>query len=202
MTRSILQQVRPAIILLIVFTVITGVAYPAVITGIAQVFFSHQANGSLIKNAQGQVIGSELIGQNFSNPAYFWGRPSAAGANGYDAAASSGSNLGPTSQKLHDEAAQRAAEIRQASGLPADAVVPEELVVASASGLDPDISPDAAYFQASRVSKVRGLTEDQVNRLIKQHVKGRTLGFLGEPRVNVLELNMALDTLAPLKQGT
>ena len=195
MTRSIVQQARPAIMILVALTLLTGLAYPLVVTGLAQVLFSHQANGSLITNSQGQVIGSSLIGQNFSDPTYFWGRPSAAGQNGYDASASGATNLGPTSQKLHDDAAQRAAALRQASGLPADAAVPEELVVASASGLDPDISPAAAAFQVPRVAQARGLSQDQVRALVKQNTTGRTLGFLGEPRVNVLKLNLALDRL-------
>jgi potassium-transporting ATPase KdpC subunit len=195
MLRSTLTTLRPALALTLILMVITGIAYPLAITGVAQVLFPHQANGSLMKDAQGQTIGSALIGQGFTATNYFWGRPSVAGANGYDATSSGGSNLGPTSKKLHDEVAARATALRQASGLPADAVVPAELVTASASGLDPDISPSAANFQVARVAKARGLPEATLYALISRQTTGRTLGFLGEPRVNVLKLNEALDAL-------
>lgn len=193
MIRSTLMTLRPALLLTLILVVITGLAYPLAITGVAQLLFPHQANGSLIGNGQGQTIGSALIGQDFSSLNYFWGRPS---VNNYDAMASGGSNLGPTSKKLHDEVQARAVALRQASGLPADAVVPAELVTASASGLDPDISPAAANFQVPRVANERGLPEATLYALIKQKTTGRTFGFLGEPRVNVLRLNLALDALA------
>jgi len=193
MTRTALTFLRPALLLTLILIVITGLAYPLAITGAAHVLFPQQANGSLIENGQGQTIGSALIGQNFSNPNYFWGRPS---VNDYNAMASGGSNLGPTSKKLHDEVEARAVALRQASGLPADAVVPAERVTASASGLDPDISPAAANFQVPRVARVRGLPEATLYTLIKQQTTGRTLGILGEPRVNVLQLNRALDALS------
>jgi K+-transporting ATPase ATPase C chain len=193
---TILQQLRPAILMVIVFTVVTGLAYPLAVTGIAQVVFPGASDGSIVKDASGNVIGSSIIGQSFSDPKYFWGRPSAAG-DGYDAANSGGSNLGPTSEKLRELVQQRAEALRKASNLPADALVPAELVTASASGLDPNISPDAARFQASRIAQARGLPADQVLKLIDDHTDGRTLGFMGEPKVNVLELNMALDALKP-----
>ncbi len=188
------KQTVISLIMLIALTIMVGIIYPLVITGLAQLFFPHQANGSLITQ-NGKVIGSELIGQNFASPRYFHGRPSAAGQNGYDASNSSGSNLGPTSKVLMTQIATLAAQVRQQNGMPPDAPVPADLVTMSASGLDPDISPDSALLQVPRVAKARNLPEDQVRSLVAAHVEGRQWGFLGEPRVNVLELNLALDKL-------
>jgi K+-transporting ATPase ATPase C chain len=188
------KQAVISLVMLIMFTVLGGLVYPLVITGLAQLFFPHQANGSLITQ-NGKIVGSELIGQNFASLRYFHGRPSAAGQNGYDASNSSGSNLGPTSKVLMDTINKNAQQVRQENGLPPDAQVPADLVTASASGLDPDISPGSAFLQAPRVAKARNLPEDQVHALVASHVEGRQWGFLGEPRVNVLELNLALDKL-------
>jgi K+-transporting ATPase ATPase C chain len=190
---DIARQIRPAIVAFLALTLITGVAYPLVITGIAQALFSAQAHGSLVTKADGTIIGSTLIGQSFADPKYFHPRPSAAGADGYDAGASSGSNLGPTNQKLIDAVRERAAAFREENGLPEDALVPVDAVTTSASGLDPDISLANASLQVARVAKARGLTEGEVRAAIERLAQRPFLGFIGTPRVNVLLLNLALD---------
>ena len=190
---SLWQHTRTAILMVIVLTVLLGIVYPLAMTGLSQLMFPGQANGSLVRDSAGNVVGSALLGQNFSNPEYFHPRPSAAGTDGYDATSSGGSNLGPTNQKLIDTARDRATAYREENGLAAEAPVPVDAVTASASGLDPDISPANALIQAGRVAKTRNLTEDQVRTLVNQYTEGRSLGILGEPRVNVLRLNLALD---------
>jgi K+-transporting ATPase ATPase C chain len=194
---ELIRQLRPAIVALVLFSLLTGVVYPLVITGIAQVALPEQANGSLVRDEAGTVVGSELIGQPFASPGYFHPRPSAAG-DGYDASISSGSNLGPTSADLLAAVEERAAAYRAENNLPADALVPVDAVTASASGLDPHISIANALLQLPRVATARGLSEEQVRELIDAHTAGRSLGLLGEPGVNVLMLNLALDEAAPL----
>ncbi|EGW39447.1 potassium-transporting ATPase subunit KdpC [Desulfosporosinus sp. OT] len=189
-----LKTMSRALMLLIVMTLLTGIAYPLLITGIAQAIFPKQANGSLSYQGD-ELIGSVLIGQSFSDPRYFQGRPSAAGTNGYDATKSGGSNLGPTNKALLAEVAKRAEQVRIDNGLTPNAPVPSDLVTASASGLDPDISPEAARIQVARIAKARNLSVQKVQSLVEQYTEGRQFGFLGEPRVNVLRLNRALDSL-------
>ncbi len=194
---EITRQLRPALVALLVFTLLTGLVYPLVMTGLAQVIFGDQANGSLIRDESGNVVGSRLIGQPFSSEAYFHSRPSAAG-DGYDGSASSGSNLGPTSADLHASVAERVAAYREVNGLADDALVPVDAVTASGSGLDPHISIANALLQLPRVADARGISEDEVRSLVEEHTDGRFLGILGEPGVNVLELNLALDEVAPI----
>jgi len=194
------SQLRPAILMLLIFTVITGVIYPLVVTGIAQVVFPHQANGSLIVTAGGKTYGSELIGQQFDDPKYFWGRLSATGDFPYNAfnaetlTGSSGSNYGPLNPALMD-AVQARIDALKAADPGNTALIPVDLVTASGSGLDPDISVAAALYQVHRVATARGLDEVDVKALVDKHIEGRQFGFLGEPRVNVLLLNLALDGL-------
>jgi potassium-transporting ATPase KdpC subunit len=185
--------IRPAIVLFLIMTVITGVAYPLVVTGIAQVAFPAQANGSLIEK-NGQAVGSRVIGQSFSDPKYFWSRPSATSPQPYNGVASSGSNQGPLNPALTDAIKSRIDTLHAADPTNT-APVPVDLVTASASGLDPDISVAAAEYQAARVARVRGIAADAVRALVAKHTQGRFLGVIGEPRVNVLELNLALDGL-------
>jgi K+-transporting ATPase ATPase C chain len=184
------EHIRPAIVMIVLFTVLTGLVYPLAMTGIAQVIAPDSANGSIVI-VDGKAVGSQLVGQMFTKDNYFWPRPSAAGDKGYDGASSSGSNFGPTSPKL-------IARIKsEAARYPGDGAVPGDAVTASGSGLDPHISPENAHRQAARVAKARGVSVDEVNALINAHTEGRVLGFIGEPRVNVLALNMALDAGSP-----
>jgi potassium-transporting ATPase KdpC subunit len=192
-----MKNLLTAVLMTIVTTVLFGLAYPLVVTGLAQVIFPDNANGQLIRGADGTVIGSRLIGQPFVSPGYFRSRPSAAGANGYDAAASSGSNLGPTNQKLIDRVK---GDVEKLQAENPDKPVPVDLVTTSGSGLDPNITPAAAEFQAPRVARERGMSEDEVRRMISEHTEGRQFGVLGEPRVNVLELNLALDEKHPMRK--
>jgi len=188
MRRALLVSLRMAVVTI----VLTGLIYPLVVWGFGAVLFPKQAAGSLITDAGGSVIGSSLIGQSFTADKYFQPRPSAAGTNGYDAMSSSFSNLGPTSKALMLAVRKRVADVANADGA-TNGSVPVDMVTSSASGLDPDISPDNAALQVARVAKARGLSVDAVKQLVAQHTRGRDLGFLGEPRVNVLELNLALD---------
>ena len=196
-----LKMLRQSVIALVALTLITGIIYPLAVTGIARGVFPHKANGSLIVR-DGTAIGSSLIGQPFSDPKYFWSRPSATSPEPYNGAASSGSNLGPTNPVLLKAVKERIAALRAAD--PGNtAPVPVDLVTASGSGLDPDISPAAAYYQAGRVARVRGLSLQQVEGLIGRFIQGRQVGVLGDPRVNVVQLNLALDSLAkPVASGS
>jgi potassium-transporting ATPase KdpC subunit len=196
-----LKQIRPAIMMLVAFTLLLGIAYPLAMTEIAQIIFPHQANGSLLYDKDGKVIGSELIGQNFVSDKYFHGRLSAINGTDssgksvptpYDASNSYASNLGPTSKALIDRVTGDAAKLKAENNQP----VPVDLVTSSASGLDPDVTPAGAYFQVARVAKARNLPEDKVRQLVSDHIEGRFLGLFGEPHVNVLKLNLALDALA------
>lgn len=177
--------------MILIMTVILGIIYPLLVTGVAQVVFPRQANGSIIYHDD-RAVGSELIGQNFNGPKYFHGRPSAAG-NGYDAAASAGSNLGPTNPELVKRVVEQGKKIRIENNLSQDQKIPVDLLTASASGLDPHISPEAAYLQAERVAVGRKVSLEKVNAIVEKHIEKRQFGFLGEPRVNVLQLNLALD---------
>jgi len=192
-----LEQLLPALRIVLVLTVLTGMLYPALVTGIAQAIFPKQANGSLIE-VNGRVIGSELLGQKFSKPEYFQGRPSAAG-DGYDAANSSAFNFGPTNQKLVDRIKADAEKFHKENP-EFSGPIPADLLTASASGLDPHLSPASAAAELPRVAKARGVSPAQVQELLDRHTESRQLGFLGEPRVNVLKLNLALDSTYPVKR--
>jgi K+-transporting ATPase ATPase C chain len=191
-------QIAPAFKMMLVLTVLTGLIYPGVVTGLCQILFPSKANGSLIV-VNGQVVGSELIGQNFKKPEYFQPRPSAAGNDGYDPTASGASNYGPTNQKLIDRVRDSVAAFRK-SNPDYTGPIPADLVTASGSGLDPEISPASADAQAQRIAKARGVAVRQVLDLVAKHTTGRDLGFLGEPRVNVLEINLALDLSLPRRR--
>lgn len=192
-----MKNLKTAVLMTMVTTVILGLIYPLVVTGLAQVIFPDKANGQLIRAADGTVIGSRIIGQPFSSPQYFHSRPSAAGATGYDAAASSGSNLGPTNQKLVDRVK---ADVERLQAENPGKRVPVDLVTTSASGLDPHITPAAAEFQIPRIARERSVSQEQLRSLVSNHTEGRQFGFLGEARVNVLELNLDLDQRFPAKK--
>jgi potassium-transporting ATPase KdpC subunit len=191
-----MKNLITAILMTIVTTILLGLVYPLVVTGLAQVIFPDQANGQLIRGSDGTIVGSRLIGQPFSSPGYFRSRPSAAGASGYDAGASSGSNLGPTNQKLIDRVK---ADVEKLQAENPGKPVPIDLVTTSASGLDPHVSLAAADFQLPRVARERGISEDELRSIVAAHTEGRQFGFLGEPRVNVLELNLDLDNRRPMR---
>jgi K+-transporting ATPase ATPase C chain len=189
-----LKHFKPAVILFVIFTVLTGVVYPAVVTGLAQLLFPNQANGSLMTSSNGKATGSSLIGQPFSNPGHFWGRPSATGPFPYNAGASSGSNLGPTHPALADAVKARI-EALKAADPDNKLVVPIDLVTASGSGLDPHISPAAAEYQINRVAKARHIPAEKLRTVVADNTEARQWGMFGEPRVNVLALNLALDAI-------
>ena len=191
------KNLLTAVLITVVTTVLFGLIYPLAVTGLAQALFPDKANGQLIKRADGSVVGSRIIGQPFSSPGYFRSRPSAAGNAGYDAGASSGSNYGPTNQKLIDRVK---ADVGKAQAENPGVPVPADLVTTSASGLDPHISPAAAEFQVLRVARERGVSEDDVRRIVAAHTEGRQFGFFGEPVVNVLELNLDLDERKPVRR--
>jgi K+-transporting ATPase ATPase C chain len=193
MTSEVAREFRPAIVLFVLLTIITGILYPLAVTGVAAVTFPNQAAGSLIVK-DGKPVGSRLIGQAFDDPKYFWGRPSATGPYGYNAGASAGSNLGPLNEALETAVKVRVASLKSADSDQQESP-PVDLVTASGSGLDPHISPAAAYYQVRRVARARGLSEERVHEMVAEHTEGRTFGVLGEPRVNVLLLNLALDEL-------
>ena len=192
-----MKHLATAVLMTIVTTILLGLIYPLVVTGLAQVIFPDQANGSLIKSGDGTVIGSRLIGQPFSSPGYFRSRPSAAGPHGYDAASSGGSNLGPTSQKLIDRVM---GDVEKLQAENPGKRVPIDLVTTSGSGLDPHISPAAAEFQIPRVARERGITEEELRQIVGAHTSARQFGFLGEPTVNVLELNLELNHGYPMRR--
>jgi K+-transporting ATPase ATPase C chain len=192
MTTFLRHRLWPAIALLLAMTILLGLIYPLVVTAIAQVAFPSQANGSFVVTADGRTIGSSLIGQSFSDPKYFWGRPSAAGADGYDGSASAGSQLGPTNADLIDRISEQVDALRAANG---DKPIPVDMVTTSASGLDPDISPASADYQVARVAQARAVSEADVRAAVARHTEQPMLGFLGQPRVNVLLLNLDLDGL-------
>ncbi len=192
-----MKNLITAVLMTVVTTILLGLIYPLAVTGLAQVIFPDKANGQLIRGSDGTLIGSRLIGQPFSSPGYFRSRPSAAGATGYNAGISGGSNLGPTNQKLIDRIK---ADVERLQAENPDRPVPVDLVTSSGSGLDPHISPAAAEFQVPRVASERGMIEAEVRTIVAAHTEGRQFGFLGEPRVNVVELNLDLDRMQPMKQ--
>ena len=185
------SELRPAVLMTLILTIVTGLIYPLVVTGVANLLFPYQAGGSLVVR-NGTVIGSELIAQNFAGAGYFHPRPSAAGDKGYDPMSSGGSNFGPIDRRLIDRVKATAEQLREQNG---HSLIPVDLVTASGSGLDPHITPAAAEFQVARVARARGLTEERIRQLIARYTEGRQYGILGEPRVNVLRLNLALDAL-------